>query len=99
MWDQAADRSRHERLLGTHGSTRLRRVVGSRDATWPEEVMHSRTSSVGPDFHGRVPDPCTYNPDLRVRPGAPRASEPNPLDGIRIPPNEVRAAHNEVPGF
>jgi hypothetical protein len=91
MWDQAAARPRHGRLLRAHDSTRLRHVDGSRDATWPEEVMYFRTSSVSPDPHGRVPD-------LRVRPEAPKASKPDPLDGIWIPPSEVRSAHSKVPG-
>jgi hypothetical protein len=53
---------------------------------------------ISPDPHARVPDPCTYNPDLRVRSAAPKASKPDPLDGIRIPPSEVRVAHSKIPG-
>jgi hypothetical protein len=57
MWDQAAARPRHGRLLGTHCSTRLRRVVGPKDATRPEEVIYSRILSVGPDLHEKASDP------------------------------------------
>jgi hypothetical protein len=39
---------------------------------YPEEVTYSKGLSEGPDPHGRVSDPCTYNPDLRVRPGTPK---------------------------
>jgi hypothetical protein len=30
-------------------------------------VIYSRMPSVGPDLHERALDPCTLNPDLRVR--------------------------------
>jgi hypothetical protein len=29
--------------------------------------MSSKVSTVGPDPHGKVPDPCIYGSDLRVR--------------------------------
>jgi hypothetical protein len=48
-------------------SARPHHVVDSRVATWPEKTICSRVSTVGPDPHGEVPDPCTYRPDLRVR--------------------------------
>jgi hypothetical protein len=35
-------------------------------------VIYSRMPSVGPDLHERATDPCTLNPDLRVRPGTPK---------------------------
>jgi hypothetical protein len=50
-------RPRHGRLLKAHGNTRLRRVDGPKDATWPEEVIYSRILSVGPDLHEKVSDP------------------------------------------
>jgi hypothetical protein len=43
-------------------------VDGSEAATWPEKTISSKISTVGPDPHGKVPDPCIYRPDLRVRP-------------------------------
>jgi hypothetical protein len=43
-------------------------VDGSEAATWPEKTISSKISTVGPDPHGKVQDPCIYRPDLRVRP-------------------------------
>jgi hypothetical protein len=60
-------RPRHGRLLRAHDNTRLRHVDGPKDATWPEEVVYSRIPSVGPDLQEKAPDPCTHNPDIRVR--------------------------------
>jgi hypothetical protein len=34
---------------------------------WPEKTIYSKASTVGPDSHGKVSDPCIYIPDLRVR--------------------------------
>jgi hypothetical protein len=48
-------------------STRSHHVDGSGAATWPEKTIYSKVSTVGPDPHGKVPDPCMYGPDLRVR--------------------------------
>jgi hypothetical protein len=79
---------------GTHyyNSTRPHHVDGSGAATWPEKMIYSNVSTVGPDPHGKVLDPCIYRPDLQARsrtlPGANRT----PLCG-------VRATHSRVPGF
>jgi hypothetical protein len=35
--------------------------------TWPEKMMYSKVSTVSPDPHGKVSDPCIYRPGLRVR--------------------------------
>jgi hypothetical protein len=53
-------------------STRLHRVGGPKDATWLEEVIYSMMPSVGSDLHERASDPCTLNPNLRVRSGTPK---------------------------
>jgi hypothetical protein len=42
-------------------------VDGSGAATSPEKMIYSKVSIVGPDPHGKVPDPCIYRPDLRAR--------------------------------
>jgi hypothetical protein len=42
-------------------------VDGSGAATWPEKTIYSKISTVGPDPHGKVSDPCIYGPDLRAR--------------------------------
>jgi hypothetical protein len=34
--------------------------------TWPEKTISSKVSTVGPDPHGKVLDPCIYGPDLRA---------------------------------
>jgi hypothetical protein len=47
-------------------STRPHHVDGSRAAMWPEKMIHSKVSTVGPDPHGKVSDPCIYGPDLRA---------------------------------
>jgi hypothetical protein len=48
-------------------STRSPHVDGSGAATWPVKTIYSKVSTVGPDPQGKVPDPCMYGPDLRVR--------------------------------
>jgi hypothetical protein len=53
-------------LLYASGSSRPHHMDGSRDTTWPEEVIYSEAPSVGLDPHERVPDPCTNNPGLQV---------------------------------
>jgi hypothetical protein len=39
----------------------------SRAAMWPEKTISSKVSTVGPDPHGKVSDPCICRLDLRVR--------------------------------
>jgi hypothetical protein len=45
-------------------STRPHHVDDSGPATWPEKTISSKVSTVGPDPHGKIPDPCIYEPDL-----------------------------------
>jgi hypothetical protein len=40
---------------------------GSGDATWPEKTIYSKASTVSPDPHRIVLDPCICGSDLRVR--------------------------------
>jgi hypothetical protein len=79
-------------------STRPHHVDGSRVATWPEKTIYSRISTVGPDPHGKVSDPCTYGPDLRVR-SRTSTGVPGPLGRVPDPLCRVRATHCKVPGF
>jgi hypothetical protein len=48
-------------------STRPHHVEGSGVAPWPEKTIYSKMSTVGPNPHGKVPDPCTCRPDHRER--------------------------------
>jgi hypothetical protein len=48
-------------------STRPLHVGGSGAATWPEETIYSKVATVGPDPHGKGPDPWMHNPDVRAR--------------------------------
>jgi hypothetical protein len=54
--------------ISTHvvNNTRPHHVDGSGAATWPEKLIRSKVSMVGPDPHGKMPDPCIYGPDLRA---------------------------------
>jgi hypothetical protein len=45
-------------------STRPHHVDSSRAATWPKKTISSKVSTVGPDPHGKVSDPCIYGLDL-----------------------------------
>jgi hypothetical protein len=47
-----------ERLLWASNSARPHHMGGSEAATSPEKVIYSKASTVSPDPHGRVPDPC-----------------------------------------
>jgi hypothetical protein len=60
---------------------RPRHVDGSEDATWPEEMIYSKVSTVSPDPHGKVSDPCIYRPDLRVRSRTSTGANPTPRMG------------------
>jgi hypothetical protein len=71
---------------------------GSGAATWPEKVIHSKVSTMGPDPHGTVPDPCIYGPDLR-------AESRTSTEGDAVPPGRVsdlsvgvQASLSGVPG-
>jgi hypothetical protein len=48
-------------------STRPHHMDGSGAATWTEKMIYSKVSTLGPDPHGKVSDPCIYRPNLRVR--------------------------------
>jgi hypothetical protein len=74
-------------------------VDGSRVATWPEKTIYSRISTVGPDPYGKVSDPYTYGPNLRVR-SRTSTGVPGPLRRVSDPPLcRVRATHSKVLGF
>jgi hypothetical protein len=73
-------------------STQPHHVDGSGAATWPEKIIHSKVSTVGPDPDGKVSDPCIYGPDLR-------GYRPDPRDGSWTSLCGVRATHNRAPGF
>jgi hypothetical protein len=65
---------------------------GSGVATWPGKTISSKVSTVGPDPHGKVPDPCTSGPDLR-------GYRPDPRDVSRTSLCRVQATLSGVPGF
>jgi hypothetical protein len=62
-------------------STRPHHVGGSGAATWSEKMIYSKVSTVGPDPHGKMPDPCIYRLDLRVRPRASTGVNQTPRTG------------------
>jgi hypothetical protein len=74
------------RRRGTHivissrvvNSTRPHHVDGSGAVTWPEKTIYFKVSTVGPDPHRKVSDPCIYRPDLRVRSRTSTGREPDP---------------------
>jgi hypothetical protein len=57
-------------------------VDGSGSATWPKKAISSKVSTVGPDPHRNVSNPCVYGPDLparsRTSTGANRTPEADP---------------------
>jgi hypothetical protein len=59
---------------------------------WPKKTISSKVSTVGPDPHEKVSDPCIYGPDLRVYKPDPRHESQTSVCG-------VRATHSRVPGF
>jgi hypothetical protein len=67
VWDHTMARPNLERLLWASNNTRPHHVDGSEGTTWPEKMIYSKVSTVSLDPHGKVPDPCIYRPDLRVR--------------------------------
>jgi hypothetical protein len=62
-------------------STRPHHVDDSGAATWPEKTIYPKVSTVGSDPHGKVPDPCIYGPDLRVRSRTPTGADRTPKTG------------------
>jgi hypothetical protein len=73
-------------------SDRPHHVESSGDPTWLEKTISSKVSTVGPNPHGKVLDPCIYRSDLRVRSRTSKGVNRTPLCG-------VRATHSRVPGF
>jgi hypothetical protein len=73
-------------------------VDGSRVATWPEKTIYCRISTVGSDPHGKVPDPCTYGPDLRVR-SRTFTGVPGPLGQVPDPPVQGPDHSQQGPGI
>jgi hypothetical protein len=65
---------------------------GSRAATWPEKVIHSKVVVVNPDPHGKVLEPRIYSPDLQDWSRTPTCTD-------RTPPYGVRTAHSRVLRF
>jgi hypothetical protein len=68
-------------LLWASDSTRPLHVDGSGAATWPEKMIYSKVSTVSPDPHGKVSDPCIYRPGLRVRSRTPTGANRTPRMG------------------
>jgi hypothetical protein len=62
-------------------STRLYHVDGFGAATWPEKTIYSKVSTMGPDPHGKVSDPCIYRLDLWVRSGTSTGANQTPRMG------------------
>jgi hypothetical protein len=69
-------------LLWASDSTRPLHVDGSGAATWPENMIYSKVSTVSPDPHGKVSDPCIYRPRLRVRSRTPTGANQTPRMGF-----------------
>jgi hypothetical protein len=78
-------------------STRPHHVDGSGAATWPEKMINSRISTVGPDPHRKVLDPRTYEPDLRVR-SRTSMGVPGPLERVPDPPVQGPGYSQQGPG-
>jgi hypothetical protein len=69
------------RLLWASDSTRPLHVDGSGAATWLEKMIYSKISTVSPDPHGKMSDPCIYRPGLRVRSRTPTGANRTPRMG------------------
>jgi hypothetical protein len=90
------------RLLWASNSARPHHMRGSGAATCLEKVIYSKASTVSPDPHGRVSDPCR-TPVYTVQtskfgPRPPRVRT-GPLEWDPDLPYGVRAAHSGVPRF
>jgi hypothetical protein len=66
-------------------STRPHHVDGSGAATWPKKMIHSKVSMMGLDPHGKVSDPCIYEPDLQAGSRTSMGSDGTPETGLRPP--------------
>jgi hypothetical protein len=95
-------RSSLGRLLWASNSAWPHHMGGSGAATCPEKVMYSKASTVSPDPHGRMSDPCwtlVYTVQAyKFGPGPPRVRT-GPLEWDPDPPYGVWAAHSGVPRF
>jgi hypothetical protein len=69
------------RLLWASDNTRPLHVGGSGAATGPQKMIYPKGSTVSPDPHGKVPDPCIYSPGLRVRSRTPAGANRTPRMG------------------
>jgi hypothetical protein len=74
------------RLLWASNSAWSHHIGGSGAATCPEKVIYSKTSTVSPDPHGKVPDPWIYSPDLQVWSRTPTCTDRTPGMGSGPPP-------------
>jgi hypothetical protein len=72
---------------------------GSRAATWLRKTIYSMVSTVGPDPHGKVPDPWIHSLNLQVGTRTSAKYRPDPRDESWISLCGAQAAHKEVPGF
>jgi hypothetical protein len=81
VWDQTMARPSLGRLLWASDSTRPLHVDGSGAATWPEKMTYSKVSTMSPDPHGKVSDPCIYRSGLRVRSRTPMGTNQTPRMG------------------
>jgi hypothetical protein len=66
----------------TVNNTRPLHVGGSGAATWSEETIYSKVATVGPDPHGKVPDPWMHSPDLRARSKTSTGTNQTPGTGL-----------------
>jgi hypothetical protein len=64
---------------------------------WPEKTISSKVSTVGPDPHWKVPDPCIYGLDQRSRTHT--GTNRTPRMGPGPPLCVVRATLSRVSGF
>ena len=62
-------------------------------------MIYSKVSTVSPDPHGKVSDPCIYRPDPRVRSKTSTGTNRTPGTGPGPPLCGVRATHGKVLGF
>jgi hypothetical protein len=98
-WYQTMARPSLGKLLWASNSTRPHHVGGSGAAMWLEKMIYSKVSTMSPDPHGKVLNPCIYKSrtpgmvqDLHV-------GKPDLSNGIQTPLYGVRAAHSRVPRF
>jgi hypothetical protein len=100
VWDQTMARPSLGRLLWASNSARPHHMDDSVAATWPENMIYSKVSTVSPDPHGKVSDPCIYRSGLRVRSRTPTGANRTPR--MNPDPSEWGSGHSqqgpEIPG-